>query len=1384
MEIKRVNNTIADVYVKNDSYYIDEIGGRNTITLRFLLRDVVEFEIGDYVTFEGNDYKIRYKEKITKEETSLGWQYSITFHGSIYETQDVMFFLGTPSRKKNTDYYNGKASDWLSLFVSNMNRVSSGWTAGTCIESKYVNLSFKDKSVYEVMSDLCKELETELYVKGKTINIGKVSFSSNGLVLGQGEGMGFTELSISAVDETPPVTVLYPYGLDKNLGSDYGSDYLLLPNGAMSISKNVDKYGTVEKSKQFNIYPHGIFTVTSKISDVILQASGIDFNLTDCLLNTDESDVVVTFQDGGLAGYDLNIVAGSWNNTTKQFELKVDSDENALNVPGDINFAVGDKFIITNIKMPQSYITAAETELQTEAQKWLDENCDKKIQLSGKCDDVLFHNKGISVSCGQMVTVFSDHLNINREIRVTAVKKYIENGETSYRYELTLSDFLQSNSFSNLVNDIKNTPETIKKASRQSISFTRRTFQNALETQKMLESAFDGFSKGINPVWIQTMSLLAGDESLQFRFISALPTDRTVLSSTISSVEHTFDYNSDTKVFSTASGVIQHMTIGVRNLSSAHYLSEYKFWSLSAFTYNVSGMGALYVYAKCSKTDETGEFLLSETAIKLEGVDGFYHLLLGTLSVESDGTRSFTELYGFSELTPGRLTIDRIISPDGYQYLDFLAKAARIGGADSYLEYSNKVFKEKGMMVISGSGATDYIEVDRGDYDSTKPYYVGEKVKYLGSYYKNIKDCDAGILPTNTTYWKLLVSAGDTGEAGFSAVLTNEAITLPSNSSGSVTSYSNGSTGIKLYEGSAQLTTGLTYSYSPSAGITLASWSSSSSSVSITGFSASYDNGYIDCTVTYKNISYTKRCVVGKLKQGIKGNDGNPGSDGSSGISYWLASSDSVISDTVTTTTSGKSHSYSPTTIYFYPRKRIGNNDPVAAGDCTLTVRRYYNGTSDTPYSSQYCTSLSYSVSVPSGCTSIVASMYYGNILVDTFTVATVETATSAKDELAKQIGYDSFSSMVSTVQSKGKIIASGGMMSLDLLDAKAVLTQALNVPNYANIVGTMFGVEGVRLAQNSGLTLSGTNASGSSTTLGLTPSTVGSLDNFKNNSGSLSGSTGWEYFSTSSTYYLSATKGNISLSNISKIAYGSFVISGSMTNNTSGVTSFEVYAHLYVCNSSGVLSDMAIGVARVSSQGSFSVTVSSGSVSTPNDATYVYVKAEVIASSSMTSFSLSINTTSFSITSASGAQKSLIGVDGYGIYLDALNYLHWVASDDGLRLSFMGKSYSIKPILFAAKVVSGNVTFANYTGAILDKNISPTISRSGSVYTINHSIYSAFGITQSGTIIQVTALKDNPRSAFVYSSSDNSCNVVTTTVGDGSSVTDTDFYITITSIK
>lgn len=67
MEIKRGNTVVCDVYLKDNSYTVEEIMGEDTLTLNFLSRNVVNLQINDYIDFEGTKYKIRHNEKVTKK---------------------------------------------------------------------------------------------------------------------------------------------------------------------------------------------------------------------------------------------------------------------------------------------------------------------------------------------------------------------------------------------------------------------------------------------------------------------------------------------------------------------------------------------------------------------------------------------------------------------------------------------------------------------------------------------------------------------------------------------------------------------------------------------------------------------------------------------------------------------------------------------------------------------------------------------------------------------------------------------------------------------------------------------------------------------------------------------------------------------------------------------------------------------------------------------------------------------------------------------------------------------------------------------------------------------------------------------------------------------
>ena len=641
MIIKRSGTPVADVYLRDNSFLEEELMGAHLVTLTFEFISVIDLRIGDYVEVDGQPYRIRNNESIKKESTVRGWSYSVTFYAPQYELQDVLFFLfGMPERKKYHDYYNGTASQWLDLIVANMNRVSSGWSAGGAVESDAINMSFRDKSCADVLSEIVTQLDTEYHIDGKVIRIGRREFASNGLTLGQGQGNGFRDLTLSGVDDTPPVTTLYPYGSDKNIGKEYGNDYLVLPGGNLKLEKNIDKYGRIEQSKQFeNIFPKGEFHVSAEIDDFVLQASDIDFDLKQCLI--DGVEVIVTFQTGELAGYDLAIVDSekgsssiNWNNELKQFKLKQNEEENALKVPGDIHFAVGDMFILTGLKMPQSYISEAENKLQSEAQKYLDSVCEKRVQLDGACDDIYFKKNNVSVQVGRMIRIVSAPLGIDREIRCTRVKKYLENQGSPYRYDITVSDFLQGQGLRGILKEIRNIPDEIVRNTKPIKEFTKRSWADVMETVGMMfDPESDYFTEFIKPLVVHTAQLVVGINSSQMNFtgLHFIPND-----------------NDDPNIFSNTSGTLEHFTINDDG--------SIREWDIPANTFALDNEKTYYVYAKCERDGAAGVIYVSDQKIKLEDDPDYYHFWVGVLNTPRDGVRSWQPMYGYTEIAGEQIT--------------------------------------------------------------------------------------------------------------------------------------------------------------------------------------------------------------------------------------------------------------------------------------------------------------------------------------------------------------------------------------------------------------------------------------------------------------------------------------------------------------------------------------------------------------------------------------------------------------------------------------------------------------------------------------------------------------------------------------------------------
>lgn len=172
----------------------------------------------------------------------------------------------------------------------------------------------------------------------------------------------------------------------------------------------------------------------------------------------------------------------------------------------------------------------------------------------------------------------------------------------------------------------------------------------------------------ISPLTARVLRLLQGDPSLQWLFVESATSARRV--------EHVVRYSNTYKKLSVPAGVIRHLTMDIEGVRPDRPLSDYKTWDVPGIEVDVDdAVRNLYVYARCSKTDNTGTFVTSDGFKPMEGEEGYYHLLVGMLS--SLPNRVFTPLYGLVEIPAAALRIDKLISPDGEFVIDLVRKEIR-----------------------------------------------------------------------------------------------------------------------------------------------------------------------------------------------------------------------------------------------------------------------------------------------------------------------------------------------------------------------------------------------------------------------------------------------------------------------------------------------------------------------------------------------------------------------------------------------------------------------------------------------------------------------------------------------------------------------------------
>ena len=819
---------LLEIEVDDNSYRHRVIMGDYNLTLYYSLAEHVELPVGCYCDYQGERFTLERPEAF-KMKHSRSFEYTVTMESSQAKAKIWKFRNPVDGRLKFS--LTAKPHEHLQMFVDNMNRRDTGWAVGSCVSGDEVCISYSHAFCYEALEQMASTLNTEFEFNGKTVSLRKVEYNKNNpLPLSYGRGNGFKpNVGRSNYGETPPTEILYVQGGSDNIDpSKYGSSELLLPKsqsigfdgvyfedeegfnadnaryymtddlGFSIRRKDKDLTSLAESSLDCSdIYPKRVGEISSVVCvdkdknfyDIIDNSIPENLDYEKCLI--DGETMTVIFQTGMLAGKEFEVKYyhnsilnpdGSLKKAARRFEITPQEIDGQTMPNETFCPRANEKYAVFKCMLPDAYIcdnatkSGASWDMFRQAVKSLFDSEETKFTFTGDLDGIWakkdWLNIGGRIKLGGYIK-FSDE-RFQKDgvlVRITGIKDYINKPHSP---SLELSNETKSASFSSKLKQLESEEVVIEDNHREAIQFTKRRFRDAKETMSMLEaSLLENFTQSISPIAIQTMQMLVGDESLQFRFVSSKtnPTQ----------VSHTINYDQETKTLKAAAGLIQHLTLGVSSLSSSHKPEEYLYWNVEEFESArlEDGSKKYYLYAKVSKTADKGVFFLSETAKTLNGVDGHYCLLVGVLNSEYNGERSFATLYGFTEILPGRVTTDRVVSGDGNSYFDMLANAMKLGDALDFNSAGDGKLRIKGTIVQSQSGQESYIGCYRGEYNASYTYYNGDEVTFTKngntSTYRMFSDTPVkGVEPTNSLYWQV-VAQGSKGADGTSVKIKGQA---------------------------------------------------------------------------------------------------------------------------------------------------------------------------------------------------------------------------------------------------------------------------------------------------------------------------------------------------------------------------------------------------------------------------------------------------------------------------------------------------------------------------------------------------------------------------------------------------------------------------------
>lgn len=828
-----------------NSKRFERIMGDNYVQLVFNEVQYIPFRAGCYIIHKGEKLRL-YKNYFPENTASGQYKYDIKFHNFVegFKTEPLFNYIlkedgnyAIEPEVTLTDTLNGFGR-WIVMCINKSLGLNIEYVENPVedVETEVIaakSVSFSEGSILDGIQSIANTFKTEYWFDGNKFHLSRCE-RDDLEILTLGESYGLRDGGIVFNDDEDPIpTKIFAYGGERNIVPKFNSEgiaydkRLTLPDGVEYVEFEGAEVEVKIKKFYDDIYPRKVFKISSvrtmvatseeEIDTYYIKLEGMDFDPSEQIIEGLEP--AIAFQSGRLIGRDFDV---EWKPKAQEFKI-IATAEGDYDIPqGQLVPIAGDMVILYNIEMPEQYKLDAQKELQEVAQKDVDMMNRAVQDISLKSDKYNWAEQGRSIALGQKVKLL--HNRYSSGYVTSRCKELSYPLDSEYDVEFTIGDAVDGGTLASIKENINDAVELIEQNRQQTIGVSRRGWRSSQELLEM----YNGISAEV--------AVIAKGPEAQFS-ISCVFTPNHQSSNTLKVSPGTLKH----------AIYVENVAGGLWNISSGVLTSAYD----EQGNYNeLNEDKPYYVYARCSKSNNTGAVVLYAQEMAVESINGYYLFPIGALSSVIDGSRVFNTMYGYTQINGGSITTGTIKSFDGQSFLDLDNNKVRLGDESQSIDWNvsaNRRVTLHNISVLSDSGDVSDLGVFRGQYNDEYTYYKGDEVSYTTDgetcTYRYISaTSNKGIAPTNSNYW-MIVAKGKDGADG-----------------------ADGTDGKDGKDGRGINSTTVTYGVSDSATAMPASWSSELPAVSEGKYL--WTRTVIDYTSGEDSVSYSY------AKQGEKGQAG------------------------------------------------------------------------------------------------------------------------------------------------------------------------------------------------------------------------------------------------------------------------------------------------------------------------------------------------------------------------------------------------------------------------------------------------------------------------------------------------------------------------------